>query len=56
MNQTSTQPHDLVPATDKQMITIRLDADILEFFKATGKRYQSRINAVLREYVLVHQK
>jgi len=35
----------------KQQITLRLDADVLEFFKHTGKRYQSRINAVLRSYV-----
>lgn len=41
----------LAPLDNKQQITLRLDADILNFFKATGKRYQSRINAALREYV-----
>ena len=35
----------------KQQITLRIDAEVLEFFKHTGKRYQSRINAVLRAYV-----
>ena len=35
----------------KQAISIRLDRDILEFFRATGPRYQSQINAVLRSYV-----
>jgi len=35
----------------KQQITLRLDAEVLDFFKQTGKRYQSRINAVLRSYV-----
>ncbi len=35
----------------KQQITLRIDAEVLEFFKHTGKRYQSRINAVLRSYV-----
>ncbi len=27
---------------------IRLDQDVLEFFKASGKGYETRINAVLR--------
>lgn len=35
----------------KLAISIRLDRDILEFFRATGPRYQSQINAVLRSYV-----
>ena len=35
----------------KQQITLRIDAEVLEFFKHTGRRYQSRINAVLRAYV-----
>lgn len=39
----------------KQQITLRLDAEVLEFFKQTGKRYQSRINAVLRSYVEAHK-
>ena len=38
-------------ALSKQQITLRIDAEVLEFFKHTGKRYQSRINAVLRSYV-----
>jgi len=39
-----------LPPTKKQ-ITLRIDAEVLEFFKRTGKRYQSRMNAVLRAYV-----
>jgi uncharacterized protein (DUF4415 family) len=35
----------------KQVITVRLDADIVEWFKSQGKGYQTRINAVLRMYV-----
>lgn len=38
------------PAT-KQAISIRLDQDVLDFFRASGPRYQSQINAVLRQYV-----
>lgn len=39
----------------KQQITLRLDADILDFFKDTGSRYQTRINSVLRAYVDAHK-
>lgn len=39
----------------KQQITLRLDAEVLDFFRNTGKRYQSRINAVLRSYVEAHK-
>jgi uncharacterized protein (DUF4415 family) len=40
----------VVPA-NKVPISIRLDADILDFFKSTGPGYQRRINAVLRSYM-----
>lgn len=39
-----------VPAT-KIPISIRLDDDVLAFFKAGGPGYQKRINAVLRSYM-----
>ena len=35
----------------KPSITIRLDPDVLEWFKNQGSGYQTRINAVLRKYV-----
>ena len=35
----------------KQQITLRLDPDVLAFFKAQGKGYQTTINAVLRKYM-----
>jgi len=41
----------LVEPANKQMVSLRLDADVLEFFKANGKGYQTRMNAVLRAYV-----
>ena len=34
----------------KKSVTIRLDADLLAWFKAQGPGYQGRINRVLREY------
>ena len=35
----------------KQAISVRLDPDILEFFKADGPGYQTRMNAALRLYM-----
>ncbi len=35
----------------KEQIAIRLDADLLAWFKAQGAGYQTRINAVLRIYM-----
>ena len=51
-----TRPDALVTVENKQQITLRLDADVMSFFKNTGKRYQSRINAALREYMKAHSK
>lgn len=34
----------------KTSISLRVDADVLEWFRATGSGYQSRMNAVLRAY------
>jgi uncharacterized protein (DUF4415 family) len=35
----------------KRLISLRLDEDVLEWFRARGPGYQTRINAVLRSYV-----
>ena len=35
----------------KVPISLRVDADVLEFFRESGPRYQSRMNAVLRTYM-----
>ena len=35
----------------KDHINIRIDADVLRWFKATGRGYQTRINNVLRAFV-----
>ena len=39
----------------KQLLSVRLDADLIDWFKASGSGYQTRINAALREFVLRHQ-
>lgn len=35
----------------KEAISLRLDADVLDWFRARGPGYQTRINAVLRAYM-----
>ncbi|HTR65634.1 MAG TPA: BrnA antitoxin family protein [Terriglobales bacterium] len=40
----------------KKPITLRLDADILAWFKAQGRGYQTRINRVLRRLMLEQGK
>jgi uncharacterized protein (DUF4415 family) len=35
----------------KADLHMRLDRDVLDYFRSTGKGYQTRINAVLRSYV-----
>ncbi len=44
----------LLPGS-KQQVTLRLDRDVLHFFKSRGKGYQTAINAVLRRYVEMQQ-
>lgn len=39
----------------KVPITIRVDHDVLTWFRSLGKGYQTRINAVLRTYMEAHQ-
>jgi uncharacterized protein (DUF4415 family) len=34
----------------KQSVSLRIDADVLKWFKAQGAGYQTRINAVLRAF------
>ena len=34
----------------KAHMTLRIDADVLDWFRAQGKGYQTRINAILRKY------
>ena len=40
----------------KKQITLRLDVDMLEWFKSQGTKYQTRINEALREYMDEHRK
>jgi uncharacterized protein (DUF4415 family) len=40
----------------KDSITLRIDHDVLEFFKHRGRGYQTLINAVLKTYVHMHSR
>jgi uncharacterized protein (DUF4415 family) len=42
---------ELVVPAAKQAISLRVDEDVLDWFKQTGPRYQTRMNAVLRSYM-----
>jgi uncharacterized protein (DUF4415 family) len=35
-------------------VTLRIDQDVLDYFKGGGKGYQTRINDVLRSFVAAH--
>lgn len=41
---------ELPSAPRKAAISLRLDAEVLDWFKAQGPGYQTRINAILRAY------
>ncbi len=41
----------LKPAPRKEQLTIRIDSDVLEWYKKQGRGYQTRINALLRAYM-----
>lgn len=45
----------LQPAERKQQVTLRIDSDVLRWFRAQGRGYQSRINALLRAYMEAHR-
>lgn len=40
----------------KEQITLRLDPDVLKFFRKQGPGYQTTINAVLRKYVEAQER
>lgn len=40
--------------TTKLALTVRYDADVVEAFKATGKGWQTRMNAALKDWLKTH--
>lgn len=45
----------LKPISSKNQVTLRIDQDVLEFFKGEGRGYQTRINQLLRAYMEAHK-
>lgn len=45
----------LVAPESKVAISLRLDREVLDFFKSEGGKYQTRMNAILRSY-MQHKK
>ena len=45
----------LKPVVRKTQVTLRIDEDVLAWFKNQGKGYQTRINALLKAYKDAHQ-
>jgi uncharacterized protein (DUF4415 family) len=45
----------LKPITTKTQITLRIDTDVLNWFKGQGQGYQTNINTLLKEYKNAHQ-
>lgn len=43
------------PVVSKRQLTLRLDEEIVEFFKEQGSGYQTRINSLLKAYVEAHK-
>jgi uncharacterized protein (DUF4415 family) len=43
--------HPPMKRENKRLVTLRLDADVLAFFRKHGRRYQTQMNAVLRAYM-----
>ena len=44
----------MATSTNKKAVSMRIDEDVLEWFKSEGKGHLSRMNAVLRAYMITH--
>src|SRR5579862_4310801 len=46
----------LVLPPGKENVTLRVDRDVLSWFRSTGKGFHTRMNAVLRAYMEAHRQ
>jgi uncharacterized protein (DUF4415 family) len=46
--------HGLPVDKNKAQVTLRIDHEVLEWFKSRGKGYQTQINSLLRAYMEAH--
>ena len=52
---TTTTTRAAAAAPQKQIVTIRLDVEMLKWFKSAGPGYQTRINQILRDHMEAHK-
>lgn len=45
----------LKPVPKKALLSLRVDADVIDWFKSQGAGYQSRMNALLRAFMEAHK-
>ena len=45
----------LKPVSKKALLSLRIDSDVVEWFRGQGAGYQSRMNALLRAYMEAHR-
>lgn len=46
----------LKPIRRKKQLTLRVDSDVVDWYKNQGRGYQTRINSLLRAYMKEHQR
>jgi len=46
----------LTPVQSKAQVTLRIDQDVLDWFRQQGPGYQTKINALLRAYMDAHPR
>jgi uncharacterized protein (DUF4415 family) len=46
----------LRPVPPKTLLSLRVDSDVVAWFRAQGRGYQSRMNALLRAYMDAHRQ
>ena len=44
------------PIPRKKQLTLRVDSDVVDWYKKQGRGYQTRINSLLRAYMIEHQR
>jgi uncharacterized protein (DUF4415 family) len=47
---------NLEPIPRKKRLTLRIDSDVVDWYKNQGRGYQTRINSLLRAYMKEHQR
>ena len=47
---------ELIMPQPKASLTLRLDQDVVDYFRAGGRGYQTRMNAALRSFMVNHRR